>query len=118
MSDEVLAAIENCSDLRQLEMLYLPFKPKRRTKASIARERGLQPLADLLVLQEPLEVSRNATLDRFVNPALEIADRDAALQGALAIVAEQWSEDATLRSWMLDDAKASATGEEKRGRKI
>lgn len=119
MTDELLASIENCSDLRQLEMIYLPFKPKRRTKAAIARERGLQPLADLLILQEPLRGSRNAVLNQFVNPALEIADRDAALQGALAIVAEQWSEDVTLRSWMLDDAVASGkvTSTVKRGKK-
>ncbi len=119
MSDEVRTAIEICGDLRQLEMIYLPFKPKRRTKAAIARERGLQPLADLLILQEPLETSRNATLDKFVNPAVEINDRDAALQGALAIVAEQWSEDTTLRSWMLDDAVASGkvTSSVKRGKK-
>lgn len=119
MTDELLASIQSCSDLRQLELIYLPFKPKRRTKAAIARERGLQPLADLLILQEPLGSSRNVILNQFVNPALEIPDRDAALQGALAIVAEQWSEDVTLRSWMLDDAVASGkvTSTVKRGKK-
>lgn len=119
MTDELLASIQSCSDLRQLEMIYLPFKPKRRTKAAIARERGLQPLADLLILQEPLGGSRNAILNQFVNPALEIPDRDAALQGALAIVAEQWSEDITLRSWMVEDAVASGkvTSTVKRGKK-
>ena len=119
MTDELLASIENCGDLRQLEMIYLPFKPKRRTKAAIARERGLQPLADLLIRQEPIESSRAALLKQFVNPELEIPDRDAALQGALAIVAEQWSEDATLRSWMIDDAVASGkvTSNVKRGKK-
>ena len=67
MTDELLASIQSCSDLRQLELIYLPFKPKRRTKAAIARERGLQPLADLLILQEPLGGSRNAILNQFVN---------------------------------------------------
>ncbi|OUW85532.1 MAG: RNA-binding transcriptional accessory protein [Saprospirales bacterium TMED214] len=119
MTDELLASLQSCSDSRQLEMLYLPFKPKRRTKAAIARERGLQPLADLLILQEPLGSSRNEILNQFVNPALEVADRDAALQGALAIVAEQWSEDVTLRRWMLDDAVAigKVTSTVKRGKK-
>lgn len=119
MTEELLASIQGCTELRQLEMIYLPFKPKRRTKAAIARERGLQPLADLLSLQEPLEHSRNATLDRFVNPSAEVPDRDAALQGALEIVAEQWSEDAALRSWVLDDAIASGkvTSMVKRGKK-
>ena len=119
MSEELLSSIESCSDLRQLEMIYLPFKPKRRTKAAIARERGLQPLADLLIRQETIGASRTEILNEFVNPALEIPDRDAALQGALAIVAEQWSEDAKLRSWMIDDAFASGkvTSTVKRGKK-
>jgi len=119
MSEELLSSIESCNDLRQLEMIYLPFKPKRRTKAAIARERGLQPLADLLIRQEPIGASRTEILNEFVNPALEIPDRDAALQGALAIVAEQWSEDAKLRSWMIDDAFASGkvTSTVKRGKK-
>ena len=119
MTDELLALIKSCSDLRQLEIIYLPFKPKRRTKAAIARERGLQPLADLLVRQEPLRVSRNSILRRYVNPALEIPDQDAALQGALAIITEQWSEDITLRSWMLDDALVGGqvTSTVKRGKK-
>lgn len=119
ITDELLASIQSCSDLRQLEMIYLPFKPKRRTKAAVARERGLQPLADLLILQEPLGGSRNAVLNQFVDPALEVPDREAALQGALAIVAEQWSEDVALRRWMLDDAVASGkvTSIVKRGKK-
>lgn len=119
MTDELLAAIESCRDLRQLEMIYLPFKPKRRTKAAIARERGLQPLADLLIRQERIGTSRTQLLNQFVNVDLEVPTRDAALQGALAIVAEQWSEDATLRTWMLDDAFASGkvTSNLKRGKK-
>jgi len=119
MSAELLASIGSCSDLRQLEMIYLPFKPKRRTKAAIARERGLQPLADLLIRQKPIGVSRTEILNEFVNPALEIPDRDTALQGALAIVAEQWSEDANLRNWMMEDAFAcgKVTSTVKRGKK-
>ena len=119
ITDELLATIQSCSDVRQLEIIYLPFKPKRRTKAALARERGLQPLADLLILQEPFGCSRNVLLNQFVNPALEIPDRDAALQGALSIVAEQWSEDVALRRWLFDDAVASGkvTSIVKRGKK-
>ena len=119
MTDELLAAIESCRDLRQLEMIYLPFTPKRRTKAAIARERGRQPLADLLICQESIGTSRTQLLNQFVNVDLEVPTRDAALQGALAIVAEQWSEDATLRTWMLDEALASGkvTSNLKRGKK-
>ncbi len=57
--------IESCTDLRTLEAIYLPFKPKRRTRATIARERGLQPLADLLVRQDKLDESKQETLARI-----------------------------------------------------
>ena len=104
LTEALRSAIEQCSDIRELEAIYLPFKPKRRTRATIARERGLQPLADLLLRQEPLGCSRKDTLQRFVNAEKEVPDCDAALQGALDIIAEQWSEDATTRSWMQDQA--------------
>ncbi|MDF1843349.1 MAG: Tex family protein [Rubripirellula sp.] len=119
MTEALLAAIEGCKELQQLEMIYLPFKPKRRTKAAIARERGLQPLADQLMLQEPIGVSRTALLRQFVNSEKEVPDGDAALQGALEIVAEQWSEDTELRSWMIEDAFKSGgvTSNVKRGKK-
>ena len=119
LTDELRVSIEQCNDIQTLEIIYLPFKPKRRTRAAIARERGLQSLADVLIRQEPIGSSRTALLNNFVNPELQIPDGDAALQGALDIVAEQWSEDAILRSWMIDDAFASGrvTSHVKRGKK-
>ena len=54
LTDELRRQIEDCSNLRDLEAIYLPYKPKRRTRATIARERGLQPLADILLNQETL----------------------------------------------------------------
>lgn len=119
LSEELLGLIDNCVDLRQLELLYLPFKPKRRTKAALARERGLQPLADLLAAQKSLETSRDELLKRFVCPELKIPDRHTALEGALAIVAEQWSENRAVRNWMIEDAFASGkiTSKLKRGKK-
>ena len=69
LTDELRSQIENCCDLRALETIYLPFKPKRRTRATIARERGLQPLADLLLRQEELKQSKQATLQAYVDPA-------------------------------------------------
>jgi uncharacterized protein len=119
LTDALQSAIESCTDLRALEAIYLPFKPKRRTRATIARERGLQPLADLLVRQEKLGSSKQETLRGFVNPDLEVADCDTALQGALDIIAEQWSEDLEARRWMADKAFASGkvTSKVKRGKK-
>ena len=67
LTDALRSQIENCRDLRTLEAIYLPFKPKRRTRATIARERGLQPLADLLLRQETLEQSKQDTLRAYVD---------------------------------------------------
>lgn len=119
LTEELRSAIGGCTELRDLEAIYLPFKPKRRTRATVARERGLQPLADLLLRQQPLGGSPQATLQRFVNADREVPDCDAALQGALDIVAEQWSEDATTRSWLRDQAFAegSVCSRVKRGKK-
>jgi len=119
LTEELRSAIERCTDMRELEAIYLPFKPKRRTRATIGRQRGLQPLADLLLRQEPLGCSNKDTLQRFVNAELDVPDCDAALQGALDIIAEQWSEDASTRAWMRDQAFANGNvcSRVKRGKK-
>ena len=97
LTDELKARIEATLDKAELEDLYLPYKPKRRTKATIAREKGLEPLAAYLWAQQnssqPLEVFA-AT---FVNAELGVATADEALEGARHIVAEWISEDADLR---------------------
>jgi uncharacterized protein len=119
LTSELRSQIESCTDIRTLETIYLPFKPKRRTRATIARERGLQPLAELLLRQDKLECSKQETLGRFVNPDLDVPDCETALQGALDIVAEQWSEDLETRIWMTEKAFASGrvTSQVKRGKK-
>ncbi len=104
LTDDLRSQIEKCSDLRTLEQVYLPFKPKRRTRATIAREQGLQPLADLLLKQEKLNQSRQATLQPHVNPNDGLPDTDTALQGALDIIAEGWSEVAETRQWLFGQA--------------
>ncbi len=78
----------------RLEDIYLPYKPKRRTKAEIAKEAGLEPLADLL-LTKP-ENEPNATAAPFVNAEKQVADVAAALDGARAILVERFAEDADL----------------------
>jgi uncharacterized protein len=78
----------------RLEDIYLPFKPKRRTKAEIAREAGLEPLATLL-LGDPTQDPRTSA-EAFVNPAKSVADAQAALDGARAILVERFAEDADL----------------------
>ncbi|MDQ3332628.1 MAG: RNA-binding transcriptional accessory protein [Planctomycetota bacterium] len=106
LTPDLRRQIEACNDKQALEDLYLPFKPKRRTRATIARERGLQPLADLLLRQETLRRRPGDALQPFVNPALDVPDDAAALQGACDIVAEAWSEDISARRWLTDYASA------------
>lgn len=82
--------------MSELEDLYLPYKPKRKTRASMAREKGLQPLADILLAQNPVNVQSEA--EAFVNDDLGVADVEAALAGARDIIAETIAEDAEVRA--------------------
>jgi uncharacterized protein len=88
LTPELQHKIENCYQLNDLEDIYLPYKPKRRTRATIARERGLEPLAEILMMQtEKDPVSR---AKRFVNK--EVPDAETALAGARDIIAETVNE--------------------------
>jgi uncharacterized protein len=107
LTPELRRQLETCSDRQTLETLYLPYKPERRTRATTARERGLQPLADLLLRQEPLQRSRSAVLQPFVKVEQGVADEAAALQGACDILAEQWSQHPPLRQWLVEQANRS-----------
>jgi protein Tex len=104
LTPELQRQIEACDDKRTLEDLYLPFKPKRRTRATTARERGLQPLADLLLRQVTLAKPRSEIVRPFINSEQEVPDEESALQGACDIVAEQWSEDVPTRRWLVQQA--------------
>ncbi|MEV0926538.1 Tex family protein, partial [Streptomyces spongiicola] len=94
LTDELEAQIRSADTKARLEDVYLPFKPKRRTKAQIAREAGLEPLADGL-LGDPT-VEPLAAAAAFVDAGKGVADSAAALEGARAILAERFSEDADL----------------------
>ena len=97
LTDELKARIEATLDKSELEDLYLPYKPKRRTKATIAREKGLEPLAQYLWAQQNTGVALDTFAAGFVNTELGVANVDEALEGARHIVAEWISEDADLR---------------------
>ncbi|MBW5425431.1 S1 RNA-binding domain-containing protein [Streptomyces sp. BG9H] len=94
LTEELEARIREADTKARLEDIYLPFKPKRRTKAQIAREAGLEPLADGL-LSDP-GVDPLAAAAAFVDTDKGVADPQAALDGARAILAERFSEDADL----------------------
>jgi uncharacterized protein len=97
LTDELKARIETTLDKSELEDLYLPYKPKRRTKATIAREKGLEPLAQYLWAQQPAADSLEIFAATFVNEELGVPNVEEALEGARHIVAEWISEDADLR---------------------
>jgi len=98
LSPELALRIDSCRKKTELEDLYLPYKPRRRTKATIARERGLEPLADLIAAQEHTSGLPRELALPFVNPELGVPDPDAALEGAGHILAERLSEDADVRA--------------------
>jgi len=106
LTDELRAAILGAETKQAIEDLYLPYKQKRRTKAMIAREAGLQPLADLL-LADATQDPRTAAA-AFVSTEKSVADVDAALEGARFILIEQFAEDAqlvgTVRKWLQDES--------------
>ncbi len=94
LTDPLRTSIETAETKTQLEDLYLPYKPKRRTKAQMAREAGLAPLAELL-LQDPTRIPEQEA-QAFISPKDKVDDTKAALEGAKQILMEQFSENATL----------------------
>ncbi len=96
MTPELEAAISAAATLVEVEDIYRPFKPKRRTRASIARENGLEPLAELLIAQENT-TDPETEAQAFVDPEKNVPDVQTALQGAMDIIAEDISDDADIR---------------------
>lgn len=97
MTDEISASIDKAITLQEIEDIYRPFKPKRRTRAMIAREKGLEPLASIIMsgLMTDLEIEKKAA--EFVDPEKELNTAEDAMQGARDIVAEEISDNAELR---------------------
>ena len=94
---ELQAKIDKAITITELEDIYLPYKPKRRTKAQIARENGLEPLSILVLEQKNIDINEEAKA--FINDT--VATLEDALQGARDIIAEQVNEDATVRAKLL-----------------
>ncbi|MBP54960.1 MAG: RNA-binding transcriptional accessory protein [Marinobacter sp.] len=100
LTDELRASIDSADTKNRLEDLYLPYKPKRRTKAQIAREAGLEPLADTLYDDPTLEPE--STAEGYINQEAGITDTKAALDGARYILMERFAEDAELLGELRD----------------
>lgn len=101
LRDQILA----CESKTTLEDLYLPYKPKRRTRAMIAREKGLEPLA-LLILEQPTEGDPLVEAQAFINSELQVETTEDALGGARDIVAEWIAENASIRQVVRDEFAA------------
>lgn len=107
MTPELKTRIENCWDSTELEDIYLPYKPKRKTRAEVARQKGLEPLATFLMLQNP-----NADIDKkvkeFISKEKGVENAEDAIQGAQDIIAEQISENEEARNIVRFDFKKGA----------
>ena len=97
LTEDLSSAIDAAKTLAEVEDLYRPFKEKRRTRASMAREKGLEPLAELLFAQQPDCPAPLAAASGYINPDKGVETAEEALAGASDILAEQISDDAALR---------------------
>ncbi len=98
LTDEIVAALEKAQILTEVEDIYRPFKPKRKTRASVAREKGLEPLAQLIFEQrEKYDTPIAQAAEAFVDEEKGVEDAQQALAGALDIIAEDVSDDAEIR---------------------
>ena len=97
LSEEVSAALDKAATLAEIDDIYRPFRPKRKTRASVAREKGLAPLAQALLLNQKSGKSPEALAEGFLNPEKGVEDVSSALQGAQDIIAEEVSDNAEVR---------------------
>lgn len=102
LTEELEKKIKACTDLNTLEDLYLPYKPKRRTKGDMAKEKGLEPLADLIWAQELEKGDPMEHAAKFIDEEKEVESAEDALEGALDIVAEWINESAQVREKLRD----------------
>lgn len=96
MTDEIGAALDKAQTLSELEDIYRPFRPKRKTRASVAKERGLEPLA-LEILKQEKDFSPPKYAEQFVDPDKDVTTAQDAINGAMDIIAEMLSDSAEIR---------------------
>ncbi len=108
LTGELKASIEAAQTLVEVEDLYLPYRPKRRTRAGIAKEKGLQGLADYILALKPGSDVRGEAV-RYVDAEKEVKDADEAIAGAMDIIAEQISDEARFRAWIREKTLARGT---------
>ncbi len=97
LTPELAAAIDACVKLTEIEDIYRPFRPKRKTRATIAKAKGLQPLADILYAQSPEDTDIETIAEQYISEEKEVASIEDAIQGAMDIIAEAISDNAEHR---------------------
>ena len=97
LTEELINAIDNAATMTELEDIYRPYKQKRRTRATIAKEKGLEPLAELIFAQDSTGIIINEEAEKYIDPEKEVNTIEDALSGASDIIAEWISDDAEIR---------------------
>ncbi len=97
LTPELEAAIDACTKLTEIEDIYRPFRPKRKTRATVAKAKGLEPLADILYAQNIEDTDIEAIAAEYISEEKEVASADEALAGAMDIIAEKVSDNAEHR---------------------
>ena len=116
LTDELSAKLVAASTLAELEDLYRPFRPKRRTRATIAKEKGLEPLALQLLMQNEKKKTPEQIAETFLQPDMGVETVEDALQGARDILAEQFSDDADARKKLRELAFRTGVLESKKAK--
>ncbi|UQZ91887.1 Tex family protein [Bacillus safensis] len=101
LTDELKQKIEQAHKLQEVEDLYRPFKQKRKTKANVAKAKGLEPLAEYLLTLPSDQIEKKAAT--FINEEKEVANIEEALEGAQHIIAEQLADDPDMRKWIRSE---------------
>ncbi|MDX6158068.1 Tex family protein [Bacillus subtilis] len=102
LTDNLKRKIEQSVKLQEVEDLYRPYKQKRKTKATVAKSKGLEPLADY-ILTLPQDDHLAATADQYISEEKEVFTREEAIEGAKHIIAEQISDEPTFRKWIRQE---------------
>ncbi len=97
LTDDIAAALDKASTITEIEDIYRPFRPKRKTRASVAREKGLEPLADAIFAQNADSLTPIEMAAEYINEEKGVESAEDALKGAMDIIAENISDDADIR---------------------
>ena len=113
LTDEMTSKLAAAKTLSEMEDIYRPYRPKRRTRATIARERGLEPLSTLILLQQPFKGTLEEQAAKFISEEKGVPDAEAALSGARDLIAETLSDDADKRKRLRETFQRQAVLETK-----